>query len=165
MLDNGAGGGAPAGPGGIFGMVESMAQSAMDVMIDLTAMDSFKSRVDELLNILNDSQAAPTKMGQDRIARTKLGGEFAEAEFLYAAYSTVHDQLETLSKVLGLQIESMHLAVQASQVSYDNLDESVKQKMQALNTQIDAHYDQSRDPYAKKHGTSEFRSVSRHTGG
>jgi hypothetical protein len=67
----------------------------------------------------------------------------------------VHDQLETLSQVLGAQIESMSLAVDVSGKSYASLDDDIKAKMHRLNSQVQSHYDPSRDPYAKhpKHAT------------
>ncbi|MFK4223012.1 hypothetical protein [Streptomyces sp. NPDC019890] len=133
--------------GGAFAMVAAV----KDLVYELGEMDSFKKRVDELLKMLNESEAAPDKVGADRLERGKLGGgNFKEAGFLYESYSLVHTELENLSKVLGMQIEGMHLAVQASQTGYDKIDEDIRSRMRALNAKIEAYYDKDRDPYANQ---------------
>ncbi len=65
-------------------------------------MKSFKKRVDELLIELDKSEAAPGKVGEDRLPRAQLGSsDFKEAQFLYDSYTLVHDELENLSKALS----------------------------------------------------------------
>ncbi|MFD5781255.1 hypothetical protein [Streptomyces sp. NPDC126933] len=141
------------GAGWLWGGVVRVAEAAQDLIYELGELDSFKKRIDELLTKLNASEAAPDKVGQDRLARAQLGGSgFREAEFLYTSYNTVHDELENLSKVLGLQIESMQLAVRASGQDYDSLDEDILRRMRTLNAEIEAHYDKDRDPHAARGG-------------
>ncbi|MGW2702678.1 hypothetical protein [Streptomyces sp. NPDC001340] len=124
-------------------------QMALD--IQHKAMKSFKKRVDELLIELEKSEAAPGKVGDDRLPRAQLGSsDFKEAQFLYDSYTIVHDELENLSKALGAQIEGMGLAVHASRVGYQSLDEDIKARMKAVNAEAERYYDADRDPYAKQ---------------
>lgn len=124
---------------------------AMALDIQHSAMAGFKKRVDDLLRELDDSEAAPTKVGKDRIERSQLGSaEFMEAQFLYDSYAIVHDELEKLSKALGAQIEGMGLAVQASRVGYENLDADIKARMKAVNAEVEKYYAAERDPYAER---------------
>ncbi|TGN72189.1 hypothetical protein E5083_30805 [Streptomyces bauhiniae] len=123
---------------------------AMALDIQHTAMKSFKKRVDALLVELDKSEAAPGKVGEDRLPRAQLGAStFKEAQFLHDSYTIVHDELENLSKALSAQIESMSLAVHASRVGYENLDEDIKARMRAVNAEAEKYYDAARDPYAR----------------
>ncbi|MFG2814203.1 hypothetical protein [Streptomyces sp. NPDC048410] len=118
--------------------------------IQHNAMKSFKKRVDALLVELDKSEAAPGKVGEDRLPRARLGAStFKEAQFLHDSYTIVHDELENLSKALSAQIESMGLAVHASRVGYANLDEDIKARMRAVNAETEKYYDAERDPYAR----------------
>ncbi|MDX3363751.1 hypothetical protein ACIBWG_21455 [Streptomyces griseoaurantiacus] len=124
-------------------------QMALD--IQHRAMKDFKKRVDELLVELDSSEAAPGKVGDDRLPRAHLGsGAFREAQFLYDSYALVHDELENLSKALSAQIEGMGLAVHASRVGYANLDEDIKARMKAVNAEAEKYYVAGRDPYAER---------------
>nr|WP_202431541.1 hypothetical protein [Streptomyces sp. SID7804] len=119
------------------------------------AMKSFKKRVDELLRELDESEAAPNRVGQDRLSRAQLGSaDFKEAQFLYDSYAIVHDELENLSKALGAQIEGMGLAVQASRVGYENLDADIKARMKAVNAEAEKYYVAERDPYVERRGSA-----------
>ncbi|MFB7599517.1 hypothetical protein [Streptomyces sp. NPDC056160] len=124
-------------------------QMALD--IQHSAMRKFKQRVDALLTELDKSEAAPGKVGQDRLTRTQLGSsDFKEAQFLYDSYAIVHDELENLSKALSAQIEGMGLAVHASRVGYANLDEDIKARMKAVNAEAERYYVVGRDPYVQQ---------------
>ncbi|MEU5595973.1 hypothetical protein [Streptomyces sp. NPDC020298] len=128
-------------------------QMALD--IQHTAMKNFKKRVDELLIELDKSEAAPGKVGQDRLSRAQLGSsDFKEAQFLYDSYTLVHDELENLSKALGAQIEGMGLAVHASRVGYANLDEDIRARMREVNAEAEKYYVSDRDPYADQRTSS-----------
>lgn len=153
MSTNGGGGtgGAPD-TGKAFDTLSGV-NPAMALDIQHSAMAGFKKRVDELLRELDDSEAAPAKVGRDRLPRAELGSpEFKEAQFLYDSYAIVHDELEKLSKALGAQIEGMGLAVQASRVGYENLDADIKARMKAVNAEAEKYYVVERDPYADQRG-------------
>lgn len=122
-----------------------------DLKSSMETVSQFKRAVDKVLDDFHESPAGPSKVGSDKLARTSLGGgstTFHEANFLYQTYSNVHGQLENLSTALGLQIESMGLAVETSGKNINDLDEDVKTRMQRLNAQIEAFYVPSRDHYA-----------------
>nr|WP_237523702.1 hypothetical protein [Streptomyces sp. SID5466] len=113
-------------------------------------MKAFKNRVDDLLIALDDSEAAPARMGGGRMPRAQLGAvEFGEAQFLYESYTVVHDELEKLSKALGAQIEGMGLAVYSSRVGYDNVDQHIRDRMKAINAEVESLYDRERDPFVE----------------
>lgn len=156
MSTNGGGGtgGAPD-TGKAFDTLSGV-NPAMALDIQHSAMKGFKKRVDELLRELDDSEAAPAKVGQDRLSRAQLGSaEFKEAQFLYDSYAIVHDELEKLSKALGAQIEGMGLAVQASRVGYENLDADIKARMRAVNAEAEKYYVVERDPYVEQRGSEK----------
>ncbi|MEU5520139.1 hypothetical protein ABZ759_05405 [Streptomyces sp. NPDC047860] len=151
MSTNGGGGtgGAPD-TGKAFDTLSGV-NPAMALDIQHSAMNGFKKRVDELLRELDDSEAAPARVGRDRLSRAQLGSaEFKEAQFLYDSYAIVHDELEKLSKALGAQIEGMGLAVQASRVGYENLDADIKARMRAVNAEAEKYYVVERDPYVER---------------
>lgn len=152
MSSNGGGGGTGGAPdtGTSFDTLAHV-NPAMALDIQHSAMAGFKKRVDDLLRELDESEAAPAKVGQDRLERAQLGAaEFKEAQFLYDSYAIVHDELEKLSKALGAQIEGMGLAVQASRVGYENLDADIKARMRAVNAEAEKYYVVERDPYANR---------------
>ncbi len=129
-------------------------QMALDIQHD--AMKNFKKRVDDLLIELGKSEAAPDQVGQDRLSRAQLGSaDFKEAQFLYESYAIVHDELENLSKALSAQIEGVGLAVHASRVGFENLDEDIKARMREVNAEVDKYYDVDRDPYARRQGEQQ----------
>lgn len=119
----------------------------MALAIEADKMKAFKKRVDDLLTQLDGSEAAPGKMGDGRLTRAQLGsGDFGEAQFLYESYTVVHDELEKLSKALGAQIEGTGLAVHSSRVGYENIDEDIRDRMKAVNAEVESYYDRDRDP-------------------
>lgn len=127
---------------------------AMALDIQHNAMKGFKKRVDELLLELDRSEAAPGKVGRDRLTRGQLGSaDFKEAQFLYDSYAAVHDELENLSKALSAQIEGMGLAVHASRVGYENLDGDIQARMREVNAQAEKYYVADRDPYVERRTT------------
>ncbi|MFF0889110.1 hypothetical protein [Streptomyces sp. NPDC003456] len=158
------GGGAPD-TGRAFDTLSGV-NPAMALDIQHKAMAGFKKRVDDLLRELGESEAAPAKVGRDRLQRAQLGSaEFKEAQFLYDSYAVVHDELEKLSKALGTQIESMGLAVHASRVGYENLDADIKARMRAVNAEAEKYYVAGRDPYAERPaGTTDATGATGATG-
>ncbi|MFI2368872.1 hypothetical protein [Streptomyces sp. NPDC018833] len=119
--------------------------------IEAQKMRGFKKRVDDLLIVLDGSEAAPGRMGDDRLVRGQLGAaDFGEAQFLFESYRIVHDELEKLSKALGAQIEGMGLAVHSSQVGYENVDQDIRDRMKAVNAEVESYYDRERDPFVEQ---------------
>ncbi|MFI8190286.1 hypothetical protein ACIF8T_16010 [Streptomyces sp. NPDC085946] len=155
MSSNGGGGTGGAPDTGRSFDTLSHVNPAMALDIQHSAMKGFKKRVDELLTELEESEAAPGRVGRDRLSRAQLGSaDFKEAQFLYDTYAIVHDELENLSKALNAQIEGMGLAVQAARVGYENLDADIRERMKAVNAEAEKYYVADRDPYADRRGNA-----------
>ncbi|MEU3046047.1 hypothetical protein ABZ705_05835 [Streptomyces sp. NPDC006984] len=134
-LDDGTG--RPVIPEGL-GMVPIVgpalsALSAVKLVTELESMTTFKREIDKLLVELEGSEAAPDKVGAGRIEPGQLGSAaFGESAYLYSVYASVHDQVEKLSKILALQVDGLSIAVSASQVGYENIDQGVRDRMLQL---------------------------------
>lgn len=118
--------------------------------VALEDLQSFKSRVDGLLDELDGSDAAPTKIGQERVKSAQIGNGFGEANDLMKAYSYVHNQLEQLSQTLANQIEAMSLSLHIGHSTFKNVDLGTQRKLLDLNDQIVQAYDPKLDPNAPK---------------
>ncbi|GGT90827.1 hypothetical protein [Streptomyces lateritius] len=135
--DGGSSGGTPGFIPPIVGGVFGVAAAAKKLVVELGEMDSLKKRVDKLLEDFGTSQAGPAKIGDEWLDKDRLGGPgFKEAEFLYGSYNVVRDQLVKFSKVLELQMESMKLAIHASQNGYQSIDDDIRARMKRLNSEI-----------------------------
>ncbi|MEV8627404.1 hypothetical protein [Streptomyces sp. NPDC051079] len=134
--DSGGGGGIPfilpVLPG-----VAGVAAAATNLVVELGEMDNLKKRVDKLLEDFGGSPGGPKKIGEDWLEKDGLGGPgFHEADFLYGSYTVVREQLVKFSKVLELQMESMKLAIHATQHGYQSIDDDIRAKMKRLNAEI-----------------------------
>ncbi|MER6498155.1 hypothetical protein ABT218_01725 [Streptomyces sp. NPDC001455] len=129
---------------GAISPIGAVAQAAVgDLVTELSSFTKFRDRVDELLRDLKGSPAGPGKVGQDRVARVHFGGdsgEWAEANALHGAYSTVIKELEQLSRLLSDSIEGMSIAVLASHKGYEHVDLDVRDRMLAIQNRTNAHY-------------------------
>ncbi|WP_432067139.1 hypothetical protein [Streptomyces sp. C10-9-1] len=106
---------------------------AVKLVTELESMTTFKREIDKLLVELEGSEAAPDKVGAGRIEPGQLGSAaFGESAYLYSVYASVHDQVEKLSKILALQVDGLSIAVSASQVGYENIDQGVRDRMLQL---------------------------------
>ncbi|MDI3389849.1 hypothetical protein QIS99_27195 [Streptomyces sp. B-S-A8] len=112
--------------------------------VESETLSTFKKRVDHLLWQLEKSEAAPKNIADGVLPAGDLG-DFNEAESLRGAYRKVHGQLENLSKMLGLQIEALLTAVDASKAGYQNMDEEVRAQLSRIRTETDAIVDGWRD--------------------
>ncbi|MFI2350143.1 hypothetical protein ACH492_24440 [Streptomyces sp. NPDC019443] len=131
--------GAEAGLFGAFSLmpIVGSAVSAAKLVADMETMSDFKREVDKILVDLEGSEAAPEKVSADRLEPSHFGKpEFRESAYLYGVYSIVHDELEKLSKILALQVDGLSIAVQASQVGYENIDYDIRQRMRRLASEV-----------------------------
>ncbi|MFI9724598.1 hypothetical protein ACIHFE_34085 [Streptomyces sp. NPDC052396] len=69
-----------------------------------------------------------------------LGNGFAEVAELYGAYSTVHTDLTTLSKLLHDQIDALRLAIGGAHNSYADTDTEQRDRMWAVQKELLKHY-------------------------
>ncbi|MEV7088733.1 hypothetical protein AB0O07_23085 [Streptomyces sp. NPDC093085] len=124
-----------------------------DVDVDETELKTFKKEVDELLTKLEESEAAPKKVGGVRMVQSHLGtAALRESEYLYGTYQVVHDELENLSKMLAMQIEGLSVGLDASRKGYENMNEDVRSRMLLLAKEAGTEYD---EPAAQQSGVRE----------
>ncbi|MEC4017137.1 hypothetical protein [Streptomyces sp. H27-D2] len=125
----------------------------MALTVELETLKKFKGRVDGLLTKLDGSHAAPTRIAEERLTAAHLGTGFGEATTLHSTYEHVHGELETFSRLLSDQIEAMGTAVHGARVGYENVDYEHRDRMWAIQTAAEKHYDPKHDPHAPKGGT------------
>lgn len=125
---------------GAFGLIPfaGAAVAAAKLVTELESMSTFKREIDKLLIELEGSEAAPEKVTADRLEPSNFGSaSFGESAYLYSVYTSVHDQLEKLSKILALQVDGLSIAVAASQVGYENIDYDIRQRMRQLAAEVE----------------------------
>ncbi|MFI1797021.1 hypothetical protein ACH427_06615 [Streptomyces sp. NPDC020379] len=115
---------------------------------ELSSLRTFKGRVDELLTTLGDSEAAPERVADARLTGAHLGTGFNAAHALYGAYNDVHQQLESLAKLLSDQIEFLSMAVHGAGTAYADTDDDQRARMWEIQNRVKQQYDPARDPYA-----------------
>ena len=131
-----------AGTFAALGMIPFVggAATAAKIFAEFETMGQFKSKVDELLIELEESEASPDKVSADRLLQSHLGTPaLKESAYLYGAYTIVHDELERLSKMLAMQMEGLSIAVQASRTGYESIDEDIRQRMRRLGQESRAY--------------------------
>ncbi|MFF9771038.1 hypothetical protein ACF1GT_31435 [Streptomyces sp. NPDC014636] len=109
----------------------------------IDALQAFKGKLDEALTDFEDGHGGPSKVAQQSLSRASFGGtnaQFDEAGELHSAYETVHSRLTHLSKTLGLHIESLKLASQAADATYDGTEDEVRRRFWQIHTQIATQY-------------------------
>jgi hypothetical protein len=116
----------------------------------METLTTFKNRVDAMLKDLDTSDAAPKKIGEDRLQQDHLGTGFGESSRLMTTYNHVHDRLETLSQLLADQIEAMSISVTGARDGYSHVDEEQRRRMWAIYDTTDKYYDPKLDPNAPK---------------
>lgn len=135
---------------------------AGQMKVQMETLTTFKNRIDGMLKDLDQSDAAPQKVGEDRLEQAHLGTGFGESSKLMSTYSQVHDRLETLSQLLADQIEVMGMTIQAAYTGYGNVNEEQRRRMWAIYDTTDQHYNPALDPNAPKNNSS---TPSNQTGG
>ncbi|MFC5722735.1 hypothetical protein ACFP1Z_21430 [Streptomyces gamaensis] len=107
---------------------------------ELSSLQEFKGRVDELLVKLGDSEAAPPRLSGDRLPADSLGRNFEAVQALYGAYHTVHEDLATLSQLLSDQIEALGVAVRGAGSGYADVDVEQRDRMWAVQERLRGFY-------------------------
>ncbi|GHH88033.1 hypothetical protein GCM10018793_66100 [Streptomyces sulfonofaciens] len=148
-------------------MLPADAGGGADLRRGAEALKIFKRRVDTLLSEFEGSAGSSSKVGAQTISRASLSGHgtFGEADDLYHQYNRVHEQLTTLSKSLGHQIEAMGIAVHGADIGFDNLDEDLRRRFWALQTQIHEDNQPPRHESPEHHGDQQHgHSDDKHSG-
>ncbi|MBC9711765.1 hypothetical protein H9Y04_04175 [Streptomyces sp. TRM66268-LWL] len=112
------------------------------------ALKRFQSRVDTLLSELENSAAGSTKVAEQRLTRAAFSGSnvpFVEADGFFTQYNRVHQSLVKLSRSLGDQIEMLQIAVRASEVGYDNLEEELRQRFYSIQTRVEVERERAEE--------------------
>ncbi|MFF3318194.1 hypothetical protein ACFYV5_22180 [Streptomyces sp. NPDC003035] len=136
----------------MFGGVVGAAAAAASLAVEVNELANLKNRVDQLLKDFQESQAGPGKIAADWLDKGTLAGPgFKEAEFLFSSYDVVREELVKFSKVLGLQMESMKIAIDLSKNDYENIDDDIRARMRSLNTQITDLQKREADEAANAH--------------
>ncbi|THA81949.1 hypothetical protein E6U81_22870 [Streptomyces sp. A0592] len=117
-------------------------------------MKAYQKLVDGLLTKLQESPAHHGTLADGTMPAGVLGTGFPAAEKLNKSYTTVHSELQKLSKGLAVQIEALGIAVQSAGKGYSEVDEETKRRMGLLAKQAHDEYVRERDPYAEKKGGS-----------
>ncbi|WP_069814864.1 hypothetical protein [Streptomyces sp. TP-A0874] len=104
------------------------------------SLQSFKSRIDEILIGLDASAATPHKLGEQAVSTTAFGTGFAAAEELASHYEKIRTRLETLSRTFCEQIEAMGLAVDMADKDYQGIDAEQAARLRAIMARTEKHY-------------------------
>ncbi|MGW8781675.1 DUF2563 family protein [Streptomyces sp. NPDC055796] len=140
-----------AGLGGLgSGLADAIMTQARALEVEFESMKDFKNRVDDLLDKLDGSQADDKKLAHGTLPDGALGHGFGEAEALHKTYSTVHTQLQNLSKGLAGQIEALGIAILTAGKGYGGVDAETEARMRAIVAQAKKDYVPERDPLVKE---------------
>ncbi|MEU7556364.1 hypothetical protein AB0B01_29265 [Streptomyces sp. NPDC044571] len=151
---------------GLAGLVGSSAGLSAAIMaqakaleVDFETFKGYKKVVDDLLKKLGDSPADDKKLAHVSLPEGTLGKGFAEADALFKTYSTVHEQLQNLSKGLAGQIEALGIAILTSGKGFAGVDEETQARMRSIVRQAEKDYVPERDPMAKQKKDAEHGST------
>lgn len=117
-----------------------------DLRRGLEALKIFQKRVKSALETFDGSPGASSSIAQHAIGRASFSGTgipFSEAADLHGQYERVHERLTNLSKSLGLHIEALRIAVQAADAGYDNVEEELRERFWAIQSQLDKDHQQA----------------------
>ncbi|WP_405753236.1 hypothetical protein OHA19_11075 [Streptomyces sp. NBC_00012] len=124
-----------------------------DLRRGVGALEKFRGRVNTLLAELEGSAAGKSKIAAQTVSRAALSGQnacFAEADGLYTQYNRVHEELVSLSKSLGDQIEYLSLGVHAAAVGFDNVDDDVRRRFHEIQARLDKEQEKAHGEKAEK---------------
>ncbi|TGA87065.1 hypothetical protein, partial [Streptomyces sp. MZ04] len=113
--------------------------SGADFERGLGALKTFRQRIDTLLTEFEGSAGGASELGGYKLTRGSFSGAgsaFPAADSLYSQYDQVHERLTSLSKMLGTQIDAMSIAARGVDRGFDNLDEDLRQRFWAIQTEI-----------------------------
>ncbi|WP_418959458.1 hypothetical protein [Streptomyces tritici] len=115
-------------------------------------LQSFRTRIEQLLSELDRSPANPRRLADSRVAAEAYGQGFAAATELHASYGRVRARLEALSRTFGDTIESMGIAIQIADRGYADVDEDLRRRFAELQRRAREQYAQGL-PVAPAKGT------------
>ncbi|MFI6943414.1 hypothetical protein ACIBI4_29455 [Streptomyces sp. NPDC050418] len=132
--------------GGVASQAAGPKGGSGDLEKGVGALKRFQSKVDALLSEFESSPAGSAKVADQTVTRHAFSGSnlaFPEADGLYSQYHRVHRSLVSLSRSLGDQIEMLQIAVRASEVGYDNLEEELRRRFYVIQTRVEEERDRA----------------------
>ncbi|MEU3493843.1 hypothetical protein [Kitasatospora cineracea] len=105
---------------------------AAAVKVEVENLQTFKKRVDDLLSTLDSSAAGQGTISRQQLTPGQLGQDFGQAGDLMSSYTTVHANLDQLSRTLSMQIEAMSASIDMAARGYQNADAAQQEKFQSL---------------------------------
>ncbi|MFF4370449.1 hypothetical protein [Streptomyces sp. NPDC001594] len=139
------------------GVADAVMRQAKALEVEYESLTGAKNRVDALLKTLDGSAADAGRLAHSTLPAGTLGKGFAEAEALFKAYDTVHNELQKLSKGLAGQIEALGIAIQTAGKGYAGVDEDTQARMRALIRRSKEEYVEDRDPLVQQRKEAEKR--------
>lgn len=118
-----------------------------DLRRGLEALKIFQKRVNDALSKFDESPGSSSSIARHAIDRASFSGgviKFNEADALHGQYTRVHDRLKSLSGSLSLHIEALGIAVKAADAGFDNVEEEVRQRFWAIQTQLNREHQQAK---------------------
>lgn len=120
------------------------------------ALKTFQKQVDGIFQKFAESAGDTSKVSGYTVTRGAFSGagDFAEATGLYGEYERAHQHITNLTKMLGLQIEALTIAVQGADIGFDNLEEEQRRRFHEIRTEVNqynaaAELDRSNDKQSK----------------
>jgi hypothetical protein len=112
-------------------------------------LQTFRTRMRELVDELNSSPAEHKKIGEQKISAASYGTGFAAAADLHAAYEKVRARLEELTRIFGDTIEGMGIRAHIADKGYSGVDQEERDRFAAIQRRTGEDHDRHRDPAAK----------------
>ncbi|MEV3993478.1 hypothetical protein AB0J57_31710 [Streptomyces sp. NPDC049837] len=110
-----------------------------DLEVGDVTLQSFRTRMQELLTELDKSPAQHRKIGEQKITADAYGQGFGAATALHGSYEKVRSRLEELTRVFGETIEGMGIAVHIADKGYAGVDIEEKERFEAIQKRVDEH--------------------------
>ncbi|MEU2873639.1 hypothetical protein ABZ769_31310 [Streptomyces olivoreticuli] len=110
-------------------------------------LTKFKSRIETIMSELEKSPASQKAISHQAISKGAYGTGFDSADKLAELYDKVHNRLQTLSQILGDQVESMGIAAVVAERGYDGIDAEQAARLRAIEERVRKNY---HDPKAGK---------------
>ncbi|MDJ0460984.1 hypothetical protein [Streptomyces sp. H27-C3] len=132
------------------------------------ALKRFQTRVNGLLKDFEGGAGGSANVAAQRISRGSLSGgnaPFTEADGLFSQYNRVHEELVTLSKSLGDQIELLSIAVHGAEVGFDNLEEDLRRRFHSIQARLDQEHDRQQERREQQKDAKSETPRNEETGG
>ncbi|WP_149180651.1 hypothetical protein [Streptomyces sp. TRM49041] len=121
-----------------------------DLDVKGVTLQTFKNRIDEILNSLAESPAGHQTIGEQTVTADAYGNGFGAAGDLHAGYEKIRARLEGLSKMFGETIEALGIAVQMADKGYGGVDTGVKERFKEIHKHSREFYEPQTPPQTQQ---------------